>query len=121
MRAIKRPVKPPIGAKPARSSVARRGVTAWHDSAAMTDYEPRTLTLTDFADDPRSVLRFELPPDADAPLLLAARETAHDVLAQIMEAERRPALHPDTASLLESARMSVIGANCHDRQLAWTD
>jgi hypothetical protein len=86
--------------------------------AAMTDDPPplmwgegelRTLTFTDFADDAWSVLRLKLPPDADVPLLLAAREAAHDVLSEIMQAERRPSLHPDTAWLLESARMSVIG------------
>jgi hypothetical protein len=70
---------------------------------------PRFLTLPDVAADPWNVMRGLLPPDADVPLLLAARDAAHAVLGYIMQAERRDGLNDVTAWLLELAHMSVIG------------
>ena len=73
----------------------------------MQDAAP--LDHSDLSHDAWNVMRGLLPADAGIALLLAAREAAFDVLARIMEAERRDGLHPATAHLLELARMSAIG------------
>jgi hypothetical protein len=75
--------------------------------AAMQDAAP--LDHSDLAHDAWNVMRGLLPADAGIALLLAAREAAFNVLARIMEAQRRDGLHPATAHLLDLGHMSTIG------------
>jgi hypothetical protein len=72
-------------------------------------HPPRFLTLADLSQDPWNVLRGLLPPDADVPLLLAARDAAFDVDGRIIAAERRAGLNEPTAWLLDLAHISAVG------------
>jgi hypothetical protein len=78
-------------------------------SRAKHPHPPRFLTLAELSQDPWSVLRGLLPPDADVALLFAASAAAFDVLGYILDARRRGGFNKVTAWLLDLAHMSAIG------------